>query len=135
MGAKDKKTSVPAKEEFGVKMKMGVKERLLIPQLLPREGNLVSLRLARDISQKTDLSQEDMDEIELKVQEDGSVKWSDKKEEEFGRKNIKFTDSEIGFLKDQIKKLNEKEKISRDAFLLCERIHNLKGREEEDASP
>ena len=39
---------VPAKE-FGVKMKLGVKERLMIAQILPREGNLIAQRIMRDI--------------------------------------------------------------------------------------
>ena len=66
----------------------------------------------------------------MKATQAGGVQWDDKKEQEFGQKTIKFTDAEIGFLKDQVKKLDETKKVTRDTFLLCERIHNLKGREE-----
>ncbi len=126
---------VPAKE-FGVKMKLGVKDRLMLAQILPREGNLVAQRIMRDIVTKTELSQVEMDEIGMEPVEGGGVKWDDKLEKFLGKKTLKFTDAEIGYLKDQVKKLDEKGKISRDTFLLCERIHNLviqAGKEKEDA--
>lgn len=115
---------VPAKE-FGVKMRLGVKDRLMIAQILPREGNLIAQRLIRDIGQKTELNQSEMKQVDMGPAEGGGIKWDEKKEKEFGQKNIKFTDAEIGFLKDQVKKLDETQKVSRDTFLLCERIHNL----------
>jgi len=122
---------VPAKE-FGVKMKLGVKDRLMIAQILPREGNLIAQRIMRDIGQKTELTQEEMDEVKMKPTPAGGVAWDDKLEKFLGQKNIKFTDVEIEFLKDRVKKLDEEKKVTRDTFLLCERIHNLKGKEERE---
>jgi len=126
---------VPAKE-FGVKMKLGVKDRLMMQQILPREGNLIAQRIMRDIGQKTELTQEEMDSVKMKPLPSGGVTWDDKLEKFLGQKTIKFTDAEIGFLKDQVKKLDETQKVSRDTFLLCDRIHNLitgQQKEEEDA--
>jgi len=131
MCAQKKHDRVPAKE-FGVKMKLGVKERLMLAQILPREGNLVAQRIMRDIITKTELSQGEMNKVEMKPVEGGGVKWDDNKEAELGQKNIKFTDAEIGYLKDQVKKLDETQKVSRDTFLLCEKIHNLKTGEEKE---
>jgi len=131
MCAQKKKDHVPAKE-FGVKMKLGVKDRLMIAQLLPREGNLIAQRIMRDISQKTELSQEEMDGVGMKSLPTGGVTWDDKLEKFLGQKTFKFTDAEMGFLKDRVKKLDEEKKVTRDTFLLCERIHNLKGREERE---
>ena len=131
MCAQKKKDHVPAKE-FGVKMKLSVKERLMLAQILPREGNLIAQRIMRDIITKTELSQKEMDQVGMEAVEGGGVKWDDKKEAEFGQKLIKFTDAEIGYLKDQVKKLDETGKVSRDTFLLCERIHNLKSKEERE---
>lgn len=131
MCAQKNQQRVPAKE-FGVKMRLGVKDRLMIQQILPREGNLIAQRIMGDISQKTELNQEEMDEVKMKPLPTGGVQWDDKLEKFLGQKTIKFTDAEIGFLKDQVKKLNEQEKITRDQFLLCERIHNLKGKEEKE---
>ncbi len=128
---KKKQDRVPAKE-FGVKIKLGVKERLMIAQILPREGNLIAQRIMRDIVTKTELSQAEMDQVGMEGVEGGGVKWDDKKEAELGQKLVKFTDAEIGYLKDEIKKLDEKGKISRDTFQLCERIHNLKTGEEKE---
>jgi len=122
---------VPAKE-FGVRMKLGVKDRLMIAQILPREGNLIAQRIMRDISQKVELNQAEMDSVKMKSLPTGGVQWDDKLEKFLGQKTIKFTDAEIGFLKDQVKKLDETQKVSRDTFLLCERIHNLKTSEEKE---
>jgi len=131
MCAQKNKQRVPAKE-FGVKIKLGVKERLMIAQILPREGNLIAQRIMRDIVTKTELSQDEMDKVGMEPTPDGGVKWDDEKEADFGRKQIKFTDAEAGYLKDQVKKLDQTEKITRDTFLLCERIHNLKTKEEKE---
>lgn len=122
---------VPAKE-FGVRMKLGVKDRLMIAQILPREGNLIAQRIMRDISQKVELSQEEMDKVKMKPLPTGGVQWDDGLEKFLGQKTIKFTDAEMGFLKDQVKKLDETQKVSRDTFLLCDRIHNLKTGEEKE---
>lgn len=132
---KNKQQGVPAKE-FGVKMKLGVKDRLMIAQILPREGNLITQRLIRDIGQKTELTQTEMDAVKMKPVPSGGVTWDDKLEKFLGQKMFKFTDTEMGFLKDQVKKLDETKKITRDQFLLCERIHNLvilAGKEKENS--
>ena len=121
----------PPTKESGVKIKLGVKDRLMIAQILPQEGDLTAQRVMRDIIEKTELNQGEMKQVGMESLEGGGIKWDDKKEKQFGPKNIKFTDAEIGLLKDEIKKLNEKKKITRDTFLLCERIHNLKTKEEQ----
>jgi len=131
MCAQKNQKRVPAKE-FGVKMKMGVKDRLMMAQILPREGNLIAQRIMRDIGQKTELSQEEMDGVRMKPLPSGGVTWDDKLEKFLGHKTIKFTDAEMGFLKDQVKKLDETKKVTRDTFLLCDRIHNLKSSEEQE---
>ena len=131
MSGKKSKQAVPAKE-LGVRMKMGVKDRLMVVQLLPKEGNLIALRLIKDITQKTELTQEEMKQIEMKPTQTGGVLWDDKKEKKFGKRLIKLSSAEIGYMKDQVKKLDEKEKISRDAFELAERIHNIKIGEKEE---
>jgi len=125
----------PPVKESGVKIKLGVKDRLMIAQILPSEGDLTAQRVMRDIIQKTELNQEEMKQVGMEGMKDGGVKWDDKKEKKLGQRNVKFTEAEIGFLKDQVKKLDETHKVSRDTFLLCERIHNLviegKGKEGE----
>lgn len=122
----------PPVKESGVKMKMGVKDRLMIGQILPREGDLISQRIMRDIGQKTELSQVEMKTVKMVPLPDGSLKWDDKGEKQLGQKTIKFTDIEVDFLKDQVKRLDEQKKITRDTFVLCERIHNLKSKEEKE---
>lgn len=135
MCAQKNKQSVPAKE-FGVKMKLGVKDRVVIPQILPKEGNFIQQRLVRDIMQKTELSQDEMEFVEMKSSAKGGVIWEKDKEKELRQKSVKFTGAEIGFLKDSIKKLDETEKINQDTLDFCERVHNLvveTGKEKESA--
>lgn len=135
MCAQKNKPHVPAKE-FGVRMKLGVKDRTVIPQILPKEGNFIQQRLVRDIRQKTELSQDDMEFVEMKASLKGGVTWEKKKEKELGQISVKFTGAEIGLLKDSAKRLDETEKINQDTLDFCERVHNLvveTGKEKESA--
>ena len=123
--------NVPVKES-GERMKMGVKDRLTVPLLFPREGNLMTGRIMRDIAEKAGLSQEEMKTVGMKELGEGKVWWDDKKEAAAGQKNIKFSEAEIGFLKDQVKRLDELKQITGDMFALCERIHNIKSKDEKE---
>lgn len=102
----------------------------MMVRILPKEGNLVAQRIMRDIIQKTEINQEDMEKVGMEVVKEGGVIWDENKEKELGQKPVKFTDAEMGYLKDQVKKLDETQKVTREAFLLCEKIHNLKGKQE-----
>lgn len=123
--------NVPVKES-GERMKMGVKDRLTVPQLFPRQGSLMAGRIMRDISEKTELSQQEMKAVGMKEMGEGKVWWDDKKEAAVGQKNIKFSEAEIGFLKDQVKRLDELKQITGAMFALCERFHNIKSKEEKE---
>ena len=83
-------------------LKLGIKERLTITQLFPREENLISQIMVRDISEKTDFTQEEVKKAEIII-ENGSYKWEKKKDIQ---KEIEFTGAEMEFLKSMINKFS-----------------------------
>ena len=130
----DKKVGVP-ENLTGTTLKMGVKDRLLVGQLLPQKGSLLEQRLIRDIMSKSELTQEEMRKVKM-ISAPGvggviGVTWSAEAEKRMGNHSIRFSEAEIGFIKDQIKKLDEKGDITRDTFEFCERINSLGKTEKE----
>ncbi len=99
-------------------MKLTIKDRMLISQLYPKEGNLISQILVKDISKKVKITQEDIDKYEIKSDK-GSINWNLKKEKEI---EVDFTDKEIELLKEQVEKLDKENKITQDNLELCLKI-------------
>jgi len=101
-------------------MKLSIKERIVITQLYPNQGNLISQTLVRDIDKKIRITQEEMKEIDFNVREDGnSYVWNNEKAKE---KEIEFTKSEIDLLKKEVEKLDKENKITQSMLDLCLKI-------------
>ena len=100
------------------KMKLDVGERLNMTQLLPQQGNLIEMRLGKDLTGKVEFSQEEMEKVGL-VQKEQSLTWDSKEEFE-----IEFTETELNFLNDQVTKLDAENKITRQQLALCEKIRS-----------
>jgi len=104
---------------------LNVGERLIILQLLPKEGNFTTLRLIRDLAAKVGLSADELVEFDLK--QDGSqVKWNAEgsKEKPF---ELKF--KEIELITKELQKLDKENKLGFNHFTLFEKFS-----EEEDAN-
>lgn len=99
-------------------MKFGIKDRIQIGVLFPKQGNLVEQTLVRDISKKMVLSQAEMKEIEFKAAEHG-YRWNEKKAKD---KEIELTEAELGFLKEQVVRIDGEKKIDSNILELCLKI-------------
>ncbi len=97
-------------------MKLSVKDRIMVKQFYPNQDDLVTQVLVRDIAKKVEFSQKELEEIEYKVLENGNQTWKEKDID------VKFTDSELSFLRDQGNRLNSEKKISQDNLDLCLKI-------------
>ena len=106
------------KEDVGTKMKLNVKDRLVITELLPNQDNIIGLTIAKDIRQKTEVGQIEATKIGLKI-EGTSFIWDDKKEKD---KTIEFTDAELELLKSQINELDKQKAIKSNMLSLCLKI-------------
>lgn len=95
-------------------MILTIKDRILINQLFPKEGNLVQQILVRDIVNKTQLTQEEVTESEFKVVNNG-YSWNPATK----AKEFEFTQAELDLLREQINKLDKEGKITQDLLDLC----------------
>jgi len=105
------------------KLTLSVKERISIPTLFPESGDLNGVRLMADIRGKTQLLQQELEKLEMKINPiTGATSWTPEADKTVGKKMISFTDTEIGFLKDQIDRLDKEKKITEEHLPLAERI-------------
>jgi hypothetical protein len=99
-------------------MKLAVKERILIAGIYPRESNIINQTIVKDISDKVKILQDEMKEINLKL-DGGQFTWDNKKAVD---KDVEFTDLELQLLKGQVDKLDKENKITMDILDLCLKI-------------
>ncbi len=103
------KPGVPA-TMLGKVMELTVKDRLIILQLLPQRTSLASQVIAKHIVEKVRIKEGEKEGIEWK-EESGRAAWN---EEKAKKKTVKFSSTEIDFLRAQIKEWDEKKSIPMD---------------------
>ena len=95
-------------------MKLRIKERITLLNLLPSQGNITSMTIKYDLKEKIKITQEEIVGMELQ-ESDGLIKWNDSKD--LG-KDIEFTELELKMIKDILKELDEKKQLNDDTFNL-----------------
>ena len=104
-----------------VRLKLDVKNRLmLVSQFLPKEGNLLTMTVVKDIKDKVELSQAEMAEYGLKIVKDGGLSWNEKGNS--SSKEIIFTTAELSILKEKVDELDRNAKLTLDVLPLCDLI-------------
>ncbi len=105
------------------KMKLNIGDRLrVVNHLIPQEGDIVTLTIAKDISSKAILSQEEIKkgEVEGAVTDGKSqLKWG----KDF-TKTIEFTNAELELLRTQVALLDKQKKVTSELLDICIRIRN-----------
>lgn len=90
--------------------------------LFPEKGNMITMSLIKELSDKIKLSAKDIDDIKLTVEE-GNYKWDKKKATDL---KINLSDTEVNFLKELISKKDKEETITQDQYELYLKINNIK---------
>ena len=106
-------------------MKLNIKERIVFGALYPEQANILKQTLVRDISKKVEITQKDMKKHQIRALEDGNLTWKDDKEI-----TVNFTEMELNLLKERVKELDEKNKITQNILELCLKIQNETAKEE-----
>lgn len=101
-------------------MKLTIKDRIVLSGLYPKEGDMLTQILIREIGEKTRIGSEEAKEIELKTSAVG-VTWNVSKATE---KEIEFTNSELRLLKERVSKLDKEKKITQEMLDLCVKIQD-----------
>lgn len=103
-------------------MNLTIKDRILIPEILPESGDMVEMILVRSIQKKVEITAKDIDYYEIKTNESGNTQWNGSKDTGV---DIEFENSEIEILKRSFQKLNDEKKINNRNFDLCLKLKEL----------
>lgn len=117
------------KADPGVKLTLSVKQRFMFGNILPDEGNLLEMKIAKAIQRKVDFSVEELESINYKSVLDpdgrstGRVTWDQTREVPFV---LELSGIEIGFLKKVVNQLSSENKIGRDWLDIAIKIDEAK---------
>lgn len=108
-------------------MKLSVKDRLVIGNLYPAQGNILQQTLVRDISRKTEVTQDEMKQINLApIEGSQGMKWDPDAANKLGEKEVQFTEAELNLLKEQVSRLDRENKVTLGMLDLCLKIREEK---------
>jgi hypothetical protein len=105
-----------------MKLSLSVGERINLSGITPKEGNITTQTIVRDILKKIELTQEEHKKVELKVVTVGAgqaYQWNNSKDFEI---KVDFTEAETNVLKEAVEKLDREEKIIGSNLDLCLKI-------------
>jgi len=127
----NKKPGIPSKMEEAV-MALSVRDRIVLPNLLPQQESMLTMKIAAEIRQKVELSVKELTAVgwtEIKDNEGnptGRAAWSDSQGEKLGYKEVRFSKIELDVLKQSVKKLDAEKKVSHDMLELLVLIDETK---------
>jgi len=105
-----------------MEIELNVLERLVLSNLLPKEGNFTNLKLVREL--KEELSFNDIENAKLKFIQDGAqVRWNEKVGNEIVKK-LEFADDSLmkNLIIEELKKLDKDKKLRDEHFTLYEKF-------------
>ncbi len=91
-------------------MKLKVKDRFTLLGLLPKEGNLIQLRLIQELHALLGFSSEELVKFGIKA-EGNNLNWSAKADKGI---EVQFTEPQLQVFKDRFSELNRTSKLSLD---------------------
>jgi len=95
-------------------MKVGVFDRLILLNILPKEGDFMSLKIVRKMREDLSFSEEEHKALQFK-QDEGNIQW---KQEADLPKEIHFGEKAKDIIVEVLKKLNDDKKLTDQHFSL-----------------
>jgi hypothetical protein len=92
-------------------MLLTVKERILLLQVLPKEGDFLTQKIVRDLRSKAGLSEEDWKTYNIRTMPDGRVEWDATKDK---GTEIPVGDKAKEIICDALKDLDKQKKVTDD---------------------
>lgn len=104
-------------------MKLNIKNRLILLQILPSKGNLSDMVEVMDLAKQLKLSDEEKVLINYQIDDSNNFYWDPDKDFE---KDFELNSDKIKILKDTVNKLDEENNIPLFLVDLALQIKNLK---------
>lgn len=105
-----------------MKIKLSLKERLVISELLPQQGSITEQITARAIIKKVEITSDEVDKWEIRDIERGVV-WNAAKAEDL---EYELNKTELQLLKSGVEKLDKEKKITQGNLDLCQKVKGIK---------
>lgn len=102
-------------------MRLTIKDRLVLPDILPEQGGMLDMILVRSIIGKIVLTAKEITDFEVE-QEGNSLKWNMEKDTGV---EICFEPSELELLKARYHRLDEEKSVTSRIFDLCLKLKEL----------
>jgi len=94
-------------------MKLGIADRIVLLNLLPAEGNIITLRVVNELRSELSFSEEELKEAKIVTEAgpegQGRTNWDGSANVE---KDVKIGDTAKGIIVAALKKLNDEEKLT-----------------------
>jgi hypothetical protein len=103
-------------------VKLSIVDRLQFTALLPKNGKMIEMEIAKSLSEKVRLTAREIELFELKDLENGSISWNPKTAKDI---TINFEDSEIKVLQKGVDTLDAAEQITLQIFDLAKKIKSI----------
>jgi len=101
-------------------MKLEIVERIHLLNLLPAEGNAVTLRVVNELKQELSFSEKEIKDGKIEADpETGQIRWSP---EASVVKDVKIGDTAEGIINKALKKLDEDEKLTEQLMPIYDRF-------------
>ena len=101
-------------------MEMTVVERLVLLNILPKEGNFTTLKLVREL--RENLSFDELENKRLNFQQDGDqIRWNESPEVNLPR-DIEIGEKMTDLIVECLKELDKKEALKEEQFTLYEKF-------------
>lgn len=99
-------------------MKLKILERLLMLDILPKEGSFVTLKIVRKLREKVSFTEKEIKDFEI-TQNEKNVSWNIKIDSEIEKE---FSDMETDMIKEKLKRLDDEKKLEEKHFTLYEKF-------------
>lgn len=103
-------------------MKLTVAERIIIGNILPSEGNFVTLRVIRDLRNNLSFSDEELAKLSFKGDGNSKIFWDSVAEQEMGPKEVEIGQAALGIIRDALLKLDREGRLTEQMLDVYERF-------------
>jgi hypothetical protein len=104
-------------------MRFSITERLILLQLLPNQGNMITVKLCQDLKAKLELSESEMKRADVKMVDD-QLTWKP----DDGEKKIELFKAETELIVTQLKELDNQEKLTEHHIGVWDKFMGLTGK-------
>lgn len=103
-----------------MKMMMTVKERIVIAELFPKESNILTQTIIKEVAKKVEITKDEQEAIGMKSTPAG-YQWAADKAKD-SDKEVEFSKIELSILKEQVNSFDAQKRVTQELLSLCIKI-------------